>query len=245
MLLDYPDVLAVFLPEIAPCVGFDQCNRHHIYDVWGHSAHAAAAIAPEPVLRWTMLLHDVGKPACFTRDEQGVGHFYGHPAVSAELAEGACRRLRMDSRSAERIVTLVRWHDRDIPRTDRAIARAVGKLGADDYLTKPFGPGELLARIRAALRHVRTAAGGEIGRTGVYRCGDLEVDCVRRRVRISGEDIHLTQSEYRILSLLVRHAGKVLTYDSILRELWGPSAGGSNQILRVNVANIRRVRSSR
>ena len=133
VLLDYPDVLAVFLPEIAPCVGFDQCNRHHIYDVWGHSAHAAAAIAPEPVLRWTMLLHDVGKPACFTRDEQGVGHFYGHPAVSAELAEGACRRLRLDSRSAERIVTLVRWHDRDIPRTDRAIARAVGKLGEDVF----------------------------------------------------------------------------------------------------------------
>ena len=91
-----------------------------------------------------------------------------------------------------------------------------------------------------ALRHVRTAAGGEVGRTGVYRCGDLEVDCVRRRVRINGEDIHLTQSEYRILSLLTRHAGKVLTYDFILRELWGPSAGGSNQILRVNVANIRR-----
>lgn len=68
-------------------------------------------------------------------------------------------------------------------------------MGADDYLTKPFGPGELLARIRAALRHVRTAAGGEVGRTGVYRCGDLEVDCVRRRVRINGEDIHLTQSE--------------------------------------------------
>ena len=70
--------------------------------------------------------------------------------------------------------------------------------------------------------------------------GDLEVDCVRRRVRICGEDVHLTQSEYRILSLLTRHAGKVLTYDYILRELWGPSAGGSNQILRVNVANIRR-----
>ena len=104
-------------------------------------------------------------------------------------------------------------------RADKVIAL---DMGADDYLTKPFGPGELLARIRAALRHVRTAAGGEVGRTGVYRCGDLEVDCVRRRVRINGEDIHLTQSEYRILSLLTRHAGKVLTYDFILRELWGP-----------------------
>ena len=137
VLLNWPDVLAMFLPEIAPCVGFDQHNRHHIYDVWGHSAHAAAAIAPEPVLRWTMLLHDVGKPACFTRDEQGVGHFYGHPAVSAELAEGACRRLRMDNRTAERIVTLVRWHDRDIPRTCQrtsvTMRSAVGKLGEDVF----------------------------------------------------------------------------------------------------------------
>ena len=130
------------------------------------------------------------------------------------------------------LVVSARTHERDKVEALDA--------GADDYLTKPFGPGELLARIRAALRHVRTAAGGEMGRTGVYRCGDLEVDCVRRRVRLCGEDIHLTQSEYRILSLLARHAGKVLTYDYILRELWGPSASGSNQILRVNVANIRR-----
>ena len=68
VLLNWPDVLAMFLPEIAPCVGFDQHNRHHIYDVWGHSAHAVAAVPAEVVLRWTMLLHDIGKPACFTRD---------------------------------------------------------------------------------------------------------------------------------------------------------------------------------
>ena len=133
VLLNWPDVLTMFLPEIAPCVGFDQCNRHHIYDVWGHSAHAAAAIAPEPVLRWTMLLHDVGKPACFTRDEQGVGHFYGHPAISADLAADICRRLRMDNRTAERIVILVRWHDRDIARTEKAIARAVSQLGEETF----------------------------------------------------------------------------------------------------------------
>ena len=133
VLLDYPDVLGVCLPEITPCVGFDQHNRHHIYDVWGHTAHAVAAAPAEKVLRWAMLLHDVGKPACFTMDEGGVGHFYGHPAISAELAETACRRLRMDNRTAEQVVTLVRWHDRDIPRTEKAIARAVSQLGEETF----------------------------------------------------------------------------------------------------------------
>lgn len=133
VLLAYPDVLGVFLPELLPCVGFDQRNVHHCYDVWTHSVYAASAIAPDAVLRWAMLLHDIGKPDCFTVDERGTGHFYGHPARSAELAEAICRRLRMDKKSAQRIVTLVRWHDRDIPRTDRAIARAVGKLGEDVF----------------------------------------------------------------------------------------------------------------
>ena len=131
VLLAYPDVLGVFLPELLPCVGFDQRNVHHCYDVWTHSVYAASAIAPDVVLRWAMLLHDIGKPDCFTVDEHGTGHFYGHPARSAELAEAICRRLRMDKKSAQRIVTLVRWHDRDIPRTEKAVARAARQLGED------------------------------------------------------------------------------------------------------------------
>ena len=133
VLLTYPDVLGVFLPEVLPCVGFDQRNRHHLYDVWEHTARSVAAIPPEPALRWAMLLHDVGKPACFTVDGQGVGHFYGHPKVSAALAEEVCRRLRMDRRTAHEVVTLVQWHDRDIPRTEKAIARAVHQLGEDTF----------------------------------------------------------------------------------------------------------------
>lgn len=133
VLLDYPDVLGVCLPEITPCVGFDQRNRHHIYDVWAHTAHAVAAAPADKTLRWAMLLHDLGKPACFTCGEDGVGHFYGHPKASAELAETVCRRMRMDNRTAQRVAALVRWHDRDIPRTEKAIARAVSQLGEDAF----------------------------------------------------------------------------------------------------------------
>ena len=131
VLEEEPQVLGVVLPEILPCVGFDQHNRHHCYDVWGHTAHAVAAAPPDPVLRWTMLLHDLGKPQCFTLDKQGVGHFHGHHRPSAEMAESICRRLRFDKAAAQRICLLVRYHDRPISLTERAIRRAMNQLGVD------------------------------------------------------------------------------------------------------------------
>lgn len=131
VLLAYPEVIGVFLPEILPSVGFDQRNVHHCYTVWEHLVRSAAAVPPEPVLRWTMLLHDIGKPACFTCDAAGVGHFYGHAEKSAELVRGVLRRLRFDRRSAERIELLVRIHDRNLVCTRRSVNRALGKLGSE------------------------------------------------------------------------------------------------------------------
>ena len=114
-------------------------------------------------------------------------------------------------------------------------------LGADDYITKPFGSVEQLARIRAALRHTYPVAeNDEIGLTGCYRVEDLEIDYRRHRVTVSGEDVHLTPNEFRIVALLGKHAGRVMTYKAMLRELWGPSASMDNKILRVHMANIRR-----
>ncbi|MBQ8161805.1 MAG: response regulator transcription factor [Clostridia bacterium] len=113
--------------------------------------------------------------------------------------------------------------------------------GADDYVTKPFGTVELLARIRTALRHTRTTAeSSEIGMTGSYRVGSLEIDYRKMRVCLDGQDVHLTPNEFRIVALLGRHAGRVMTYKAMLRELWGPSASMDNKILRVHMASIRR-----
>ena len=112
--------------------------------------------------------------------------------------------------------------------------------GADDYVTKPFGMAELLARIRAALRNGAMRAGGASQLSSVFQAHGLTVDTEKRLVKVDDTPIHLTQIEYKIVALLSRHAGKVLTYDVILKEVWGPYASCDTQLLRVNMANIRR-----
>ena len=112
-------------------------------------------------------------------------------------------------------------------------------LGADDYIAKPFGTSELLARIRTALRHSMKNSTG-VNATEVFRTKGLMIDFDKRLVSVDGKDVHLTQIEFKIVSLLAKSAGRVLTYDFIITELWGPYAVKDNQILRVNMANIRR-----
>ena len=90
-----PEVLAAAIPELAPLIGFDQHTPYHLYDVWGHTARAVAAIPAKPLLRWVMLLHDIGKPGRFTLDKTGTGHFKGHAALSAAMAEEILLRLAM------------------------------------------------------------------------------------------------------------------------------------------------------
>ena len=113
-------------------------------------------------------------------------------------------------------------------------------VGADDYITKPFGTSELLVRIRTAMRH-----SNKIGRnnqliTKEYRAKDLRVDFDKRRITLDGNEVHLTRVEYKIVSILAQNSGRVITYDALINEIWGPYAGDNNRILRVNMANIRR-----
>ena len=109
--------------------------------------------------------------------------------------------------------------------------------GADDYVTKPFGVGELTARVRVALRHA--ARGAAPGVAGTLRFGNVEVDLERRLVRTDGRDVHLTPIEFRLLGCLARHAGMVLTHRHLLREVWGPSHIDQAHYLRIYMKQLR------
>jgi len=132
VLREYPDVVGVFWPEVLPMVGFDQKNYHHCYDVWEHTLRAVDAVPAEIEVRCAALLHDVGKPKCFTVDEDGIGHFYGHAEISRQLTEEMLRRLKCSNELRETVERLVVWHDRDIARTDRGLRRALRILGEQD-----------------------------------------------------------------------------------------------------------------
>ncbi len=130
----------------------------------------------------------------------------------------------------------------DIP----ALRVAALDAGADDCLTRPFDEAEFLARLRRALRRSQSLGlDPESARRGTFRNGDLTVDFRTRKVYLAGADAGLTQREYRLVALLARYAGQVLGYDFISRELWGQNTPEGNQILRVNMANIRRKLSER
>ena len=141
------------------------------------------------------------------------------------------RRVRMAS-AAPIIVLSARTEERDkVTALD---------LGANDYITKPFGTAELLARVRAALRNIRQNVQVTAGPSSRFAVDDLVIDYDRRQVSVGGNLIHLTQTEYNILALLSQHTGKVMTYSAIIRSIWGSMDDGSIKKLQVNMANIRK-----
>lgn len=133
VLLEYVAVLGAVLPEILPLVGFGQHNPHHIYDAWEHTAAAVAAAPAEPALRLAALLHDIGKPAVFSPDESGTGHFYGHAEVSERMADDILRRLRFPAALRGRVRLLVRYHGAGPDASPKSVRRWLSRLGPRDF----------------------------------------------------------------------------------------------------------------
>ncbi len=129
---EYSDVMAEILPPLKDMFGFEQDNPHHIYDVWEHTLHAVENVPPTVEMRMAALLHDAGKPHCKTVDENGVGHFYGHADISAEIAEDVFKNhLRTSKSISDRIVTLVKNHDETFILTKKIMRRRLMKYGEE------------------------------------------------------------------------------------------------------------------
>lgn len=131
LLVEYQDVFSVFLPPLKAMAGFQQYNPHHCYDVLEHTAHALSASRPNLLVRLAVLFHDTGKPDCFSQDEQGTGHFYGHAARSAQIARELLDQLRVEHATRDTVVELVARHDTPIPPEPKAIRRWLNRLGPE------------------------------------------------------------------------------------------------------------------
>ena len=130
-LLTFAPILAAVIPELEQTLGFDQHSPHHAYDVFTHIAYVTAAVPSEPALRWAALLHDVGKPATFTTDETGRGHFYAHAQVGAEIANTILLRLKAPTQLREEVVLLISQHMTKLEPEKRFLRRCLNRLGSD------------------------------------------------------------------------------------------------------------------
>ena len=171
-LMRFHPVLTQVIPELKPTVGFEQHSSHHIYDIFQHTAHVVAAVPPVLSLRWAALLHDVGKPATFSVDEAGQGHFYGHAEESAAMADAVLRRLKAPTQLREDVVLLIRKH-MALPEPDkRILCRRLSKLGSEKLT------------LLLALQEADTVG------TGTRTPGDLEVFSEIRRILAEIEEVN-------------------------------------------------------
>jgi tRNA nucleotidyltransferase (CCA-adding enzyme) len=127
-------LLQHIIPEFESCYNTRQNNPYHVYNVADHIMHTVESVSNTAILRWTMLLHDIGKPSRLTTDDKGVDHFYGHQEVSAELAEVILNRLKFDRESIRKITRLISFHDIDIFDTDKSVRKVISKVGEDLFL---------------------------------------------------------------------------------------------------------------
>ena len=184
VLRQYPEVFCQFWPQLEPLVRLEQHNPWHCWGGWEHTIRALESTPGDVTLRLAVLLHDTGKPDCRSTDGDGIDHFYGHPARSAQLAEEMLQALKFDNKTRERVVTLVEHHDARIPCQERSIRRWLGRLGPEAFfqlleLQRADRMGQAPERAReplAELARVRAQAEELLARGACFSLKDLAVN---------------------------------------------------------------------
>ena len=203
----YHDILTVFWPEISACVGFNQKNIHHNFDVWTHICHAIDyADTDDIIVRLALLLHDIGKPKCFTVDEQGRGHFYGHPPVCAAMADDMLRRLKFDNETREAVVQLIEHHDATIVPTEKCVRRWLNKLGEEQFRRL------LHVKVGDILAHNPETIGNRV--EDIYAARKILKDVLAQKQCFSFKDLAISGRD--ILALGIPQGQKV---GEILKEI--------------------------
>lgn len=207
VLESYSDILKHVIPEIEPCIGFEQHSKYHEFTVWTHIARSVGFAVPEPAIRFAMLFHDIGKPDCCSIDSKGQGHYKGHGERSRLLAECIMRRMEFDRRLADEVSWLVYHHDVKIPEERKELKKLIRSLGADDLKTliqceiadnrakKSDIESEDVQRLRASL-----AALNEIIATG--ECYDISQLAVTKRELIDRRLVVTDQEAEELINVL-------------------------------------------
>lgn len=188
VMLQFSDVVREIIPELGRCMGFQQNNPNHIYDVWQHTLMAMRNAPNNKYVRLTLLLHDIGKPLCYQEDEIYVGHFPGHGKISAKIAEEVLTRLRLDTKTVKCITLLVKNHDRVIEERKPAVRKLLNQIGGEQF--------ELLMQVREAdvlaqdLRKVRERL-DKVDHLRTLRAEiEQEADCLSiKDLAIDGNDL--------------------------------------------------------
>ena len=208
-LLRYGNILAQIIPELKPMMGFAQHSRFHAYDIYTHTAHAVAAAPRELTLRWAALLHDVGKPGCFTLDENGEGHFYGHAQLSAQMADTILHQLKAPTALRERVTLLIDKHMTPLTPDKKLLRRRLSQYG------------EEAVRQLLSLQRADYAATGKAGDAPDYTAVTAILEALlREEARLTVKSLAVNGHDLMALGYRGPEIGKALSWllDQVLEE---------------------------
>ncbi len=202
IMTEFSDVICEIIPEIAPAVGFEQNNPHHIYDVYTHTLKTVENAEGEE-LKLAAFFHDIAKPVCKSEDAKGIYHFYGHPEKSAEIANSVLRRLKCDNKTRQKVVTLIKFHDYRFPVTEKNVKRLIYKTD--------FETAEELVKLKRADLYAQSP---------LYRSGDADLDKIseiicklkEQKACLSLKDLKVTGRDIMDLGFKDKKIGEILDF---------------------------------